>query len=110
MPKKKKVDNKGLVKMIQGGAPQKEVMDTFGFKTSSQLKIAYLNALMESGQAPEISKARGGAKSDAPSRIVVVNKRGSLIVPKNLVEEFGLRPGDGFEVRKSKAGISLKAK
>lgn len=110
MPKKKKVDNKGLVKMVQDGVPQKEVMEAFGFKTSNQFKIAYLNALMETGQAPVISRARGGAKASGPSREVAVNKRGSLIVPKELVEELGLRQGDSFEVRKSKAGLSLKAK
>jgi len=37
-----------------------------------------------------------------------VGVRGSLIIPRKLAEELGLRKGDAFDVRKSKSGLSLK--
>lgn len=108
MAKKKKIDNKKLVQEVQAGATAKELMDKFGFKTSTQAKVAYLNAAMEQGIVPEIKSGRGGSGKDAVSKDVVVNKRGSLIVPKKLVDEMGFKEGDTFEAGKTKAGISLK--
>jgi hypothetical protein len=57
MAKKKEVDGKRLVKMVKEGAAQSEIMKKFGFNTSTQLKLAYANALMEAGEIPE-SKVR----------------------------------------------------
>jgi AbrB family looped-hinge helix DNA binding protein len=37
-----------------------------------------------------------------------VNKRGSLVIPKAVVEDLGLKEGAAFTVRPSKAGLSLK--
>jgi bifunctional DNA-binding transcriptional regulator/antitoxin component of YhaV-PrlF toxin-antitoxin module len=42
--------------------------------------------------------------------LISINKRGSLIIPKELVEQFGFNIDDAFEVRKSAAGLSLKKK
>jgi hypothetical protein len=106
MPKKTKVNEKALLKMIQEGAAQPAIMEKFGFKNSSQLKVAYANALMNAGQVPELKTARKAAA--APEKKVVVGKRGSLVISKALVESLGLKEGDGFVVRKTKAGLSLK--
>lgn len=106
MPKKTKVNEKALLKMIGEGAAQPAIMEKFGFKNSSQLKVAYANALMNAGQVPGLKSARKAAQ--APEKKVVVGKRGSLVIPKALVEVLGLTEGDGFVVRKTKAGISLK--
>ena len=108
MPKKKKIDAKKLIEMVKGGTEQKEIMKKFGFKNSTQLKVAYANALMEEGKAPEIKtgvKAKSAGKGKNEIR---VNKRGSLIVPAPLVQALGFKQGDSFQVRKTKAGISLK--
>lgn len=107
MPKKKKVDSDKLVKMIKDGVAQPEIMNTFGFKTSTQLKVAYANALMASGEVAAIKTGRGKATAKEVSKDVAVGKRGSLIVPKALVADLGFQEGDGFLVRKTKAGISL---
>jgi hypothetical protein len=107
MPKKKVVDSKKLIKMVKDETPQPEIMKTFGFKTSVQLKNAYMNALIDEGTVPAIKKGRGAAKKDV-SNEVNVGKRGSIIVPKGLVEELGFVENDRFLVRKTKAGISLK--
>ncbi len=108
MPKKKKVDSTKLIKLVEEGKEQKEIMEKFGFKNSSQLKVAYANALMDAGKVPEIQSSRGGKKAGGVKREVSVNKRGSLVIPKAVVEDLGLKEGAAFTVRPSKAGLSLK--
>jgi ABC-type lipoprotein release transport system permease subunit len=109
MPKKKKIDNAVMIKMVSDKTPQSEIMAKFGFKTSTQLKVAYANALMETGQAPVLKTGRS-KKAKAIDPTVSVNKRGSLVISKNLAKHFGLSVGDAFDVRKSQAGLSLKLK
>ena len=108
MPKKKKIDAKKLIQMVKDETPQSEIMKAFGFKTSVQLKNSYMNALIDQGSVPPIKKGRGGAAKKTVSNEVNVGKRGSIIVPKGLVEELGFVENDTFLVRKTKAGISLK--
>ena len=107
MPKKKAVNSKKLIKMINDETPQPEIMKAFGFKTSTQLKTAYMNALVEEGSVAGIKSGRGKAKP-VISNEVNVGKRGSIIIPKGLVEELGFVENDRFLVRKTKSGISLK--
>ena len=105
MAKRKKINEASLLKMIDDGVSQKEIMDKFGFKNSSQLKVAYANALMTTGKVPSLTKGGGAQKVDTT---ITVNKRGSLVIPKVLAEQLELSVGDNFTVRKSKAGLSLK--
>jgi len=107
MPKKKAIDSKKLLKMIKDETPRPEIMKAFGFKTSTQLNNAYMNAAVEEGIVPEIKSGRGAAKATI-SNEVIVGKRGSIIVPKGLVNELGFVENDRFLVRKTKSGISLK--
>ncbi len=109
MPKTKKIDGKNLIKMIDAGNPQPEIMDKFGFKTSTQLRLAYADALMEAGKVSEIKSGRkSNAKSAIVDTMVAVNKRGTLVLPKALVESFGLVEGAAFNAKKTKGGIQLK--
>ena len=108
MPKKMEIDQAKMVKMINQGKPQNEIMDAFGFKNSSQLKVAYINALMEAGKVSSIKSSRGAGKSTAAKREVSVSKRGSLVIPKEMIAALGLKEGDTFHVRPTKAGLSLK--
>jgi len=108
MPKRKQIDNKDLIKMIKEESPQSEVMEKFGFKNSTQLKVAYANALMETGAAPEI-KGKGRTKKAKPVNTkVAVNGRGSLIIPKALVDSMKIKAGQAFEVKKVASGLQLK--
>jgi hypothetical protein len=107
MPKKMEVDNKKLVEMVKSGSNTKEIMESFGFKTSTQAKVAYLNAAMEQGILPEIKSGRGSSKESKPNEISV-SKRGSLVIPKQTIAEFGFKEGDSFEMKRTKSGISLK--
>jgi hypothetical protein len=108
MAKKIDFDAKRLIKMVKDGVAQSEIMKKFGFNTSTQLKVAYTNALMEAGEIPEIQSPRGGKPAGGVNKEVAVSKRGSLILPKELIEELGFKVGDQFLARKTKVGISLK--
>jgi len=108
MPKRITVDSKKLLQDLKKGVPQNEMMKKYGFKTSTQLKTAIANATMAQGIIPELVGGRGGRKAKEASRKVKVNSRGSLIIPKQLIGLAGLKVGDSFDVRKSRAGLSLK--
>jgi hypothetical protein len=108
MAKRKEFDAKRLAKMVKDGVAQNEIMKKFGFNTSTQLKVAYANAMMETGEIPEIQSARGAQPSNGVKKEVSVSKRGSLVMPKELIEELGFKEKDLFVTRKTKAGISLK--
>jgi hypothetical protein len=108
MPKRKQIDNKALLKMIKEEVPQPEIMEKFGFKNSTQLKVAYANALMDTGEAPEI-KGKGKRKTKKPVNTkVTVNGRGSLIIPKVLIGSMKIKEGQSFEAKKTPSGITLK--
>ena len=108
MAKRKQIDGEALCKMIEEGAPQSEIMEMFGFKNSTQLKVAYANALMESGGAPKI-KGKGRTKKVKPVNTkVAVNGKGSLVIPKALVDDMKIKEGQIFEVKKVASGIQLK--
>ena len=108
MPKKKAVDSKKLIQMIKQGFPRPEIMEAFGFKTSTQLNTAYMSALIEQGEVPEIVSGRGKATKAKVSNEAKVRKSGSIIIPKGLVEDMRFVQNDKFLVRKTKSGISLK--
>jgi len=109
MPKKKEIDNKALLKMIKEGASQPEIMEKFGLGNVTQLKVAYANALMEEGEAPEIKGGGRGKKLKAVNMNVQVNARGSLVIPKAVIDSMDIKPGEKFEAKKVTSGISLKA-
>lgn len=107
MPAKKRVDYAKLIKMVENGKHQGEIMKEFKFNNATQFKTHYLSALMEAGKAPEIKTSRTTSES-APSKKVAVSKRGSVVIARDLIVEMGFAEGDRFAVRKTKAGISLK--
>jgi hypothetical protein len=107
MPKKKALDTAKLIKMVEDETPQAEIMKKMGFKTSTQLKNAYMSALIAEGKVPAIKSGRG-VKKPSKVKAIGVGKRGSIVISKDLVESLGLGAGDKFTVRKSKAGIALK--
>ena len=107
MPAKKKVDYAKLLKAVEVGKPQADIIKEFKFNTATQFKNHYLNALMEAGKAPEIKTTRASAKA-SPAKEAFVSKRGSVVISKALISEMGFTEGDKFAVRKTKAGVSLK--
>jgi hypothetical protein len=108
MPRRKIVDHSKLVKMVQEGAAQADIMKKFGYSTSTQLKVAYANALMQTGQAPAIKGSRKAEPKAKKEKLVKVGKRGSIIIPAEMVAGLKIGKAEKFSVRKSKSGISLK--
>ena len=109
MPKKKALDAGKLIKMVQDEVPAAEIMKKMGFNTPTQLKIAYMSALIAEGKVPAITGAggRGGKKTDK-AKSLKVGKRGSIIIPAEVVIEMGIGADAKFAVRKSKSGLALK--
>ncbi len=107
MPPKKPIDEAALLKMAKDGIHSKEIMSQLGIKTGTQLKIAYINALMNSGEVPAIQTACPG-KTDKGNWIIKVNKRGSLIIPKPIADQLDLQEGDTFDTTRIKTGLALQ--
>lgn len=107
MPKKKTIDGASLIKMVEDGVPRPEIMKKFKIKTSNQLTLIYARAQMEAGKIAEIVGGRGGATAKE-SKVVVVGKRGSVIISKEVAESLKIAVGDKYSVRKTKSGIALK--
>jgi hypothetical protein len=107
MPKRKTVDAAKLIKLIEDETPQAEIMKKMGFKTSTQVKTAYMNALIAVGKAAAIKGGRGAGKA-AKVKLIGVGKKGSIIIPAEKVAELGIGADEKFTVRKTKAGIALK--
>lgn len=107
MPAKKKIDEDKLIEMVENGTHQQDIMKAFDLNTAAQLKSHYLDALMNAGKAPEIKSGRG-KKNVEPTHKVLVSKRGSVVIPKPMIDEMGFSEGCNFTVRRTKAGISLK--
>jgi hypothetical protein len=107
MPKKKALDTAKLIEMVKAETSSAEIMKKMGFKTSTQLKAAYMSALIAEGKVPAIVGGRGAGKA-SKVKMIGVGKRGSIVIAKDLVESLGLGAGDKFTVRKTKVGIALK--
>ncbi|MDY6850472.1 MAG: hypothetical protein SV487_00130 [Thermodesulfobacteriota bacterium] len=108
MPKKKIVDATKLINAVNSGQTDKELMKKFGFKTRMQLKSLYLDALVEKGTVASIA-GRSNRRDDASeNKDIQVNKRGSLIVPRTIMEKFGFKAGELFAARKTRSGVSLR--
>ncbi|MBW2062905.1 MAG: hypothetical protein JRI95_15290 [Deltaproteobacteria bacterium] len=109
MPRKKTVNASALIKAVESGLPSREIMAKFGVKTSAQLKSLYLDALAEKGKVKGIiSRSIKKGRSAKKLKEIKVNKRGSLVVPREMAEEMGCKIGETFSVRKTRAGVSLK--
>jgi hypothetical protein len=110
MPKRLKVDPVKLVAAVESGTPSTKIMKQFNIKTIGQLKSLYVDALAEQGKIQGIKTSRRGRTPSAkpPAQGLVIGKRGSLILPREIIEEMGFKIGDTFSVRKSAAGVSLR--
>lgn len=105
MAKKKLVEHNALVQAIEMGTEKEKVMERFGYKSASTLKVAYLNALMALDKVPAVNNKR---KKKKVENLVKINNRGNIVIPKNLVDFLGLSETDLFRIEKTSAGLTLK--
>lgn len=110
MPKRIAVDYTKLLKMMDDGVPQAEIMNALGLKTATQFKVAIANAAMDAGKIPSLVGGRGAGKSGTSAKkdTAKVGKRGTIILPKEVVESYGYKEGDSFDISQTKSGIKLK--
>jgi hypothetical protein len=109
MPARKQINAKKLLKAVESKRNSKDIMAEFGIKTQAQLKSMYVDALVAQGRISAIVRSRGRKKADGSKKESLrINKRGSLIVPREIVEQMGFAIGDSFAVKKTAAGVSLK--
>jgi len=105
MTQKKLVEHNALIQAIEMGRPKPEIMQQFGFTSLSALKVAYLDALVALDKVSGVNKKAKEKKVDA---IVGVNSRGSLVIPKKLVDALGLDQKSLFRVKKQGTDLVLK--
>jgi AbrB family looped-hinge helix DNA binding protein len=105
VPKKNLVEHNALLQAVEMGLPQADIMKKFDIKTSAALETAYFNALVALGKIQDINKSRKSKKVDNK---VSINRRGSLVIPKELVDSLGLNESDTFDVIKNGTGLVLK--
>jgi hypothetical protein len=107
MERKRLVDHNDLIKAVEAGFSKHELMKKFGYKTLGALKIGYLNALMALDKVPAVNTKSREKKVD---NVVGINSRGSLVIPKKLVDALGLDKTTLFHVLKDGVDLNLKAK
>ena len=105
MARKKLVEHNALLQAIEMGLPKKEIMEKFGFKTQSALKTAYYNALVALDKIEKVNDSRKRKKVNTK---ISVNSRGSLVIPKKLVDQMDIDAEDIFDVVKNGTGLMLK--
>lgn len=96
-----------ILKTYTAGATLAELKQKFGIRGKGQLAAAVLDALIASGKMPAL--ARGRAKKQVPSEFTVaVNKRGTIILPKEAVgDAFRFTTGQKFLARRRGRKIVL---
>ena len=107
MARKRLVDQNALVQAVEMGKPSNEIMQQFGFKTLAALKIAYMDALIALDKVPAVKK---GTKKKKVNNIVGINSRGTLVIPKKLVDALALDETALFAIEKKGNDLYLKTK
>ncbi len=105
--KKQTKNSTAILKTYSAGASLAELKDKFGISGKGQLASAVLDALIQTGKMPAIT--RGRAKKELPSEFkVAVNKRGTIVLPKDAVTDaFRFAQGQSFIARRRGKKIIL---
>jgi len=102
MKKRRIVDSSKLIEAVESGKLDKKIYDKFGLKSVRFRKGGKIEAKTRR------RRTRQEIDSDAVALgEIKINRRGSLVVPRALVETLGLALGNAFRVRKTRAGIYL---
>jgi len=106
--KRKEVKNStAILKTYTAGASLTELRDKYGIRGKGQLASAVLDALIQSGKMPALT--RGRSQKALPNEFpVAVNKRGTIVLPKDAVAgAFRFSPGQAFVARRRGKKIIL---
>ena len=105
MARKKLIDHNALIQDIEMGREKQAIMQKFGLKTLGALKTAYLDALVALDKVPAVKQAKKKQKVD---RHIGINSRGTLVIPKKLVEALDLDDNTQYKVEKQGPDLFLK--
>ncbi|MEE9517690.1 MAG: hypothetical protein V3V52_11355 [Candidatus Adiutricales bacterium] len=103
MKKRRLVDSSKLIEAVESGQLDRELISKFGLET-----VRKQNPRTSKTEKERVVSRRRGASSSKIKNEIKINKRGSLIVPRETVEKLGFELEDIFLVRKIRSGISLK--
>ena len=106
MVRKKLIDHNALIQDIETGRDKQAIMQKFGLKTLGALKTAYLDALVALDKVPAVKQAKKKKKVD---HHIGINNRGTLVIPKKLVDALNLDDKMLFKVEQQGADLLLKA-
>lgn len=108
-PKRKRKSIGPITDRIRAGKTEKEIMAALGIKSKATLVKKHYDELAEAGRIRPVPKA-GRKKAKEIRKDVKVGKRGTVTVKADQLEAFGFKPGDKFEVKRTRGGVLLKAK
>jgi bifunctional DNA-binding transcriptional regulator/antitoxin component of YhaV-PrlF toxin-antitoxin module len=102
---KKLVEHNALLQAVEMGMSKDAIMEKFNIKNLPELKVAYFDALVALDKIKDVKKGHKPKKVDNK---VSINSRGSLVIPKKLIDALDLGEMDTFEVVKGDDGLMLK--
>ncbi len=105
MAQKKLVEHNALLQAVEMGMSKDAIMEKFNINSLPELKVAYFDALVALDKIKDVKK---GNKTKKVDNKVSINSRGSLVIPKKLIDELDLGEMDTFEVVKNDSGLMLQ--
>lgn len=103
--KKKLVEHNALLQAVEMGLSKDAIMEKFNIKSLQELKVSYFDALVALDKIKDVKKGHKAKKVDNK---VSINSRGSLVIPKKLIDNLDLGEMDTFKVVKSDSGLMLQ--
>ena len=99
-----------IVKAYTAGATLAELRQKYGVASKNQLAGAVLDGLIASGKLPALKRGRGARKEVPAEFKLTVNKRGTVIIPKEaMIDSFRFAGGQAFVARRRGKKIILTA-
>lgn len=99
MTRRRKIDSSKVFEAVESGRLDKNILNSFGLEKKSPAPGKRRKKSSEGG--PTIV-------TGSPLADITISKRGSLVLPKELVKALGITDEDEFIVRRTKAGLILK--
>ena len=105
MAQKKLVEHNALLQAVEMGMTKEAIREKFNFKSLQELKLAYYDALVALDKIKDVKK---GGKPKKVDNKVSINSKGSLVIPKKLIDDLDLGEMDTFKVVKGDNGLILQ--
>lgn len=105
MARKKLVEHNALLQAVEMGMTKETIMEKFNLKSLQEFKVAYYDALVALDKIKDVKK---GPKPKKVDNKVSINSKGSIVIPKKLIDELDLGEMNTFKVVKSDSGLMLQ--